>query len=205
MICTNNINILLFITLILTFIFANGEQSNNGKCDENTVNIHMLKCYKEYIDDTIDITSPENAYYMEGTLLCQAYNKSSLYRQCLYSIFDQNEVCSADHFPFSYQYSKIYWKLVMSSCGVTSRDSCRPSRLSQQTLHKCHYSFDDKYPTKCKEFLRSVICMGEHEMDLISSTSGSQCSRNKAYYYYYGDLAARLQLAINVCEQEPLS
>ena len=31
----------------------------------------MLRCYKEYIDDTIDVTSPENAYYMEGALLCQ--------------------------------------------------------------------------------------------------------------------------------------
>jgi hypothetical protein len=96
----------------------------------------MLQCYKEYIDDTIDVTSPENAYYMEGTLLCQsvlfsiifylphflsrAYNRSSSYRRCLYSIFDIGEVCSVDRFPFSYEYSKIYWKLVMSSCGVTN-------------------------------------------------------------------------------------
>jgi hypothetical protein len=47
--------------------------------------------------------------------------------------------------------------------------------------------------------------MEEHEMQLIPLTYGSPCSRNKAYYYYYGDLAARLQLAVNVCEQEPLS
>jgi len=32
----------------------------------------MLQCYKEHIDDTIDVTSPENAYYMEGALLCQS-------------------------------------------------------------------------------------------------------------------------------------
>ncbi|CAM2727460.1 unnamed protein product [Rotaria socialis] len=172
----------------------------NEKCDDNTVNMHMLECYKNYIDDTIDLTSPENAYYMEGSLLCQAYNKSSSYRQCLYSIFDVDQICSLEHFPFSYEYSKIYWKLVMSSS-----DHCHPSRLSQQVLMKCHYSFDDKYPTKCTEFLRSVKCMEEHEMELIPLTYGSECSRNKAFYYYYGDLAARLQLSINICEQEPLS
>lgn len=100
--------------------------------------MHMLQCYKEYIDQMVDVTSPENAFYMEGSLLCQfvvilffdllyrrdfrlsrAYNQSSLYRQCLYSIFDVNQICSADRFPFSYEYSKIYWKLVMSSCAVT--------------------------------------------------------------------------------------
>ncbi len=37
-------------------------------------------------------------------------------------------------------------------------------------------------------------------MQLIPLISGSTCSRNKAYYYFYGDLAARLQLAINICE-----
>jgi hypothetical protein len=47
--------------------------------------------------------------------------------------------------------------------------------------------------------------MDQYEMELIPLTYGSSCSRNKAYYYYYGDLAARLQLAVNVCEQEPLS
>lgn len=47
--------------------------------------------------------------------------------------------------------------------------------------------------------------MGEHEKQLIPLHYGSSCSRNKAYYYYYGDLAARLQLAINVCENELLS
>lgn len=47
--------------------------------------------------------------------------------------------------------------------------------------------------------------MEKHETELIPLTYGSECSRNKAYYYYYGDLAARLQLAINVCEQESLS
>ncbi len=34
--------------------------------------MHMLQCYKEYIDDTIDVTSPENAYYMEGAVLCES-------------------------------------------------------------------------------------------------------------------------------------
>ena len=27
--------------------------------------------------------------------------------------------------------------------------ACHPSRLSQQSLIKCHYSFDDKFPTQC--------------------------------------------------------
>ena len=48
-----------------------GEEYLNKKCDEDTVNMHMLQCYKEYIDQTVDITSPENAFYMEGSLLCQ--------------------------------------------------------------------------------------------------------------------------------------
>jgi len=69
-------------------------------------------------------------------------------------------------------------------------------------LSKCHYSFDDKYPTRCKEFLNSVRCMGNHENEIIPRHYGSFCSRNKAYYYYFGDLAARLQLAVNVCEQD---
>ena len=53
-----------------------------------------------------------------------------------------------------------------------------------------------------REFLQSVKCMEEHENQLIPSHHGSSCSRNKAFYYYYGDLAARLQLSINVCEYE---
>ncbi len=48
----------------------------------------------------------------------RAYNKSSSYRKCLYSIFGRNEVCSLKKYPYSYFYSKIYWKLVMSSCLV---------------------------------------------------------------------------------------
>lgn len=56
----------------MKFEFVIGQHSVNGKCDENTVNMHMLQCYKEHIDDTIDVTSPENAYYMEGALLCQS-------------------------------------------------------------------------------------------------------------------------------------
>jgi len=111
----------------------------NEKCDENTVNLHMLRCYQEHIDSNIDATSAENAYYMEGSLLCQfvfllfvvihltsvvllikkrAYNESASYRHCLFSIFDVNDICSFDRYPFSYEYSKIYWKLVMSSCSV---------------------------------------------------------------------------------------
>ncbi len=31
----------------------------------------MLKCYKENIDSKIDATSVENAYFMDGNLLCQ--------------------------------------------------------------------------------------------------------------------------------------
>lgn len=46
--------------------------------------------------------------------------------------------------------------------------------------------------------------MEEHELELVPKIYGSECSRNKAFYYYYGDLAARLQLSINICEQESL-
>lgn len=31
----------------------------------------MLQCYKEHIDETTDTTSPENAYFMDGQILCQ--------------------------------------------------------------------------------------------------------------------------------------
>ncbi len=37
-------------------------------------------------------------------------------------------------------------------------------------------------------------------MELIPTTSESTCSRNKAYYALYEDLAARLQSAIHICE-----
>ncbi|CAF1379513.1 unnamed protein product, partial [Rotaria sordida] len=176
------------------------QYSQNAKCDDQLVNMHMLECYQKNIDQNIDITSPENDYFIDGNLLCQAYNKSSSYRKCLYSIFARHNVCSFERFPYSYEYSKIYWKLVMSTCLVENNNNCSPSRINQQVINKCHYSFDEKFPTKCKEFLRSLKCLERHEMELIPSTYGSVCSRNKGYYYYYGDVAARLQLAINICE-----
>ena len=40
-------------------------------CDENTVNMHMLQCYQRLIDPTIDATSAENAFYLDGNHLCQ--------------------------------------------------------------------------------------------------------------------------------------
>ena len=99
--------------------------------------------------------------------LRRAFNGSLLFRQCFYSIFTDKSVCDKEIYPFSYEYSKIFWKLVMSSCAVNHRkspsslslsssllflvkESCQPSHLSQQTLLKCHYSFDDKYPTRCR-------------------------------------------------------
>lgn len=54
-------------------------------------------------------------------LFLRAYNKSSSYRKCLYSIFGRNEICSLEEYPYSYEYSKIYWKLVLSSCLVENR------------------------------------------------------------------------------------
>jgi hypothetical protein len=51
-----------------------------------------------------------------------------------------------------------------------------------------------------RQFLRSVKCLEKHLIDLIPSKYGSTCSIDQAYYYFYGDLAARLQLAINLCE-----
>lgn len=71
------INLLLVHGKNLKFISKNnvncvlGKTILNEKCDENTVNLHMLRCYQEHIDSNIDVTSPENAYYMEGSLLCQ--------------------------------------------------------------------------------------------------------------------------------------
>ncbi|CAF1626147.1 unnamed protein product, partial [Rotaria sp. Silwood1] len=171
-----------------------------AKCDDQLVNMHMLKCYKNNIDETIDTTSPDYAYFMDGNILCKAYNKSSTYRRCLYSIFGRYDLCSFERYPYTYEYSKIYWKLIMSSCAVENNNNCYPSPINQQVINKCHYSFDEKFPTKCKEFLRSLKCLERYEMELIPSTYGSVCSRNKAYYYYYGDIAARLQLAINICE-----
>jgi hypothetical protein len=99
------------------------------------MNIHMLKCYKDNIDQKTDVTTAENAYFMDGSLLCQfvkleyffskeflfdlsAYNTSASYRKCLNSIFARDQICSFDRYPYSYQYSKIFWKLVMSSCAV---------------------------------------------------------------------------------------
>jgi len=200
MISRPGLNSLIFITLILNLIFGNGEYIQNAKCDETAVNMHMHKCYKEHIDSTIDATSPENAYFMDGNLLCQAYNKSSSYRKCLFSIFGRNQICSFQEYPYSYEYSKVYWKLILSSCIVENNDHCSPSNLSQHIINKCHYSFDERFPTKCKEFLRSLKCLERNEMELIPLKFGSTCSRNKAYYYFYGDLSVRLQLAINICE-----
>ncbi len=72
--------------------------------------------------------------------ICRAYNRSSSYRQCLYSIFDIDEICSADRFPLSYEYSKIYWKLVMSSCGVTnSKILSIKTFLLIQYINKCRW------------------------------------------------------------------
>ena len=70
---------------------------------------------------------------------------------------------------------------------------------------------DDTFPSppicsrndSSREFYRSVKCLDQHEMDLIPVNFQSKCSRKKAFYYYYGDLAVRLQLAINVCEENP--
>ncbi|CAF3443479.1 unnamed protein product, partial [Rotaria sp. Silwood2] len=127
------------------------QHSQYRKWYDQLMNMHMLKCYKNNINQTVDTISPEYAYYMDGNLLCKVYNESSSYRRCLYSIFGRNNVCSFEQFPYT-------------------------------------------------EFLRSLICLERYEMELIPSTYGSVCSRNKAYYYYYGDVAARLQLAINICE-----
>jgi hypothetical protein len=48
-----------------------GQKSPNAKCDDQSVNMHMLECYKQNIDETIDSSLVENAYFMDGSLLCQ--------------------------------------------------------------------------------------------------------------------------------------
>ncbi|CAF3279256.1 unnamed protein product [Rotaria sp. Silwood2] len=169
MISRNHFNGLIIITLIINLLFVNDQHSQYRKWYDQLMNMHMLKCYKNNINQTVDTISPEYAYYMDGNLLCKVYNESSSYRRCLYSIFEND-------------------------------NNCYPSSFNQQILNKCNYSFVEKFSTKCREFLRSLICLERYEMELIPSTYGSVCSRNKAYYYYYGDVAARLQLAINICE-----
>jgi hypothetical protein len=32
----------------------------------------MLQCYQQFIDPAIDTSSAENAFYMDGALLCQS-------------------------------------------------------------------------------------------------------------------------------------
>ncbi|UJR17909.1 hypothetical protein I4U23_004808 [Adineta vaga] len=196
-----NTNTFILITLIINLIFINGQHVSNTKCDENLVNMHMLECYKKHIDNKIDTSSVENAYFMEGSNLCQAYNQSSPYRKCLFSIFGRNEICSYERYQYSYQYFKIYWKLILTSCLIENNEQCSPSHLSEKIINKCHYSFDERFPTKCKDFLRSMKCLERHEHDLIPSTFGTKCSRNQGFYYFFGDLAARLQLSINICEK----
>lgn len=118
----------------------------------------------------------------------------------------------------TYFYGKIFWKLAVSSCSIADDEECSPSPLRKSIINKCHYSFDQYYPTKCKSvlsfhrelfllfffrrrFLNSLKCLEENEEELIPRRFQSECARKKAYYYYYGDVAARLQLAINICEQ----
>jgi hypothetical protein len=48
-----------------------GQNTQSAKCDDQLVNMHMLECYKQNIDQTIDSNLVENAYFMDGSLLCQ--------------------------------------------------------------------------------------------------------------------------------------
>ncbi|CAF3836475.1 unnamed protein product, partial [Adineta steineri] len=172
-----------------------------SKCDETLVNLHMFECYKKVIDPTIDITTEENQYFMDGSNLCQAYNRSLSYRKCLYSIFARNKVCSFDQHQYSYESFKIYWKLIINSCAVENdNDDCLPSNLNKEIINKCHYSSNYNFPIQCREFLRSVKCIERHEKELIPSTYESKCSRNKAYYNLYENLSTHFQSAINICE-----
>jgi len=50
------------------------------------------------------------------------------------------------------------------------------------------------------EFLRSLKCLEKYEDKLVLSAIDERCSKEKAYYYFYGDLIMRLQLSINICE-----
>ncbi|CAF1559248.1 unnamed protein product, partial [Didymodactylos carnosus] len=165
------------------------------QCDENLVNTHLIECYKENIDDAFDITTIDSSY-IEESLLCKAYNNSEIYRQCVYGLFASNKPCSYQQYPFSFEYMKIYWKMIMSSCSIEDHQDCDPVRLNHQVLERCLYSFDDLFPTHCKEFLRSTKCLNRY--DLVQH--GSLCSRNKATNYFYTDLAQRFQTAITLCE-----
>lgn len=46
----------------------------------------------------------------------RAYNSSVSYRQCLSSIYESNGKCPSHKYPFTYEYFKTYWKLILSSC-----------------------------------------------------------------------------------------
>jgi len=200
----------LIYVFVLTFTATLSSTVNcqhQPQCDENTINKHMSECYHDNIDDKIDMTAFESSY-MEGTLLCKAYNTSQSYRKCVFSLFENGKTCSYRQYPFSFEYMRIYWKLILSSCMSTkeqeqqAQHDCYPARLNLHTLERCSFSFEDAFPTRCKEFLRSTKCLHRHEIDLVQSSS-SLCSKNLALYYFYNDLAARFQLAINVCEQQP--
>ena len=45
---------------------------SSSQCNENTVNDHFLQCYKEIIDETVEVASDENEFYVDGALLCQS-------------------------------------------------------------------------------------------------------------------------------------
>lgn len=53
----------------------------------------------------------------------RAFNQSSSYRKCLYSIFARNGICSYERYQYSYHYFKIYWKLILTSCIVENSRS----------------------------------------------------------------------------------
>jgi len=200
----NLINVLLLMFAMTLSSTVNCQ--HHLQCDENTINKHMTKCYRENIDDKIEMTAFDSSY-MEGSLLCKAYNTSQSYRKCIFSLFENGKTCSYRQYPFSFEYMRIYWKLILSSCTTFNEQEqepqhdCYPARLNLHTLERCSFSFDEAFPTRCKEFLRSTKCLHRHEIDLTESSSSS-CSKNLALYYFYNDLAARFQLAINVCEQQ---
>ena len=99
-----------------------------------------------FASQTIFFLYTSRFYFFFGRI----YEENIDYRQCFYSIFNPNEICSYEQYPFTYQYGKIYWKLVLSSCKTENNEKCSPSPLSKHIINKCHYSFDQYFPTKCK-------------------------------------------------------
>lgn len=81
-----NSNVILLLILFQSLLFSKGKKNQfivyefmfskyflgqNSECDDQFVNIHMNECYRKHIDQSFDVTSNINGYFVEGNILCQ--------------------------------------------------------------------------------------------------------------------------------------